>query len=107
MLERTISIGQLVYVRPCFGLAPPILVRVDGLEVTEESRSKYGEPVTSAVWSLVDLNRVLVTYGRSWCYSEQLDYYEEPLSGEPEPIKLNKGQQLADSYDATSPKERS
>ena len=67
-----LRIGDTITVRPCFGMAEPTQVIVTGLEITKETRSKYGTPVDSVSWAIVIANRVVINYGDRWCYSEQV-----------------------------------
>ena len=67
-----LRIGDTITVRPCFGMAEPTEVIVTGLEITKETRSKYGTPVDSVSWAIVIANRVLITSADHWYYSEQV-----------------------------------
>lgn len=65
-------VGDWVVVRGCFGADPPARVCVTGLELTAEPRCKYGEPVEEVSSADVRQNKVIFSYGNSWCYSEQV-----------------------------------
>jgi hypothetical protein len=73
-----LHVGDIVLYRPGFGSDTPRLAIVQGLTVTAEPRSKYGEDATAVTLDQIRENRVvfdLVSPGADghWAYSEQID----------------------------------
>lgn len=69
-----IRVGDMVQYRPCFGMDPPVLARVESLEPTSEPRSKFSiGPVEQISVGEVDANRCLFILGDKWAYSEQIN----------------------------------
>jgi hypothetical protein len=69
-----LTIGDTVLCRGNFGTAAPRAVIVNAIEITDWPREKYGEPVDSAPWELVNANRVVVTLDNGhWAYGAQLE----------------------------------
>lgn len=74
-----LKIGDKVMWRGSFGWDDPAPAIVVAMEVTEEPREKFGNPVDEIEWNVVEENRVLVTLDNGhWAYSEQLS----PFTGE-------------------------
>ena len=69
-----ISIGDRVRYRGGFGIDPQTEATVIGMDLTEEPREKYGQPVETVPVETVLANRVLFSLDDShWAYSEQID----------------------------------
>jgi len=72
-MAKVLKVGDTVTWRGCWGTALPIEVKVEGMEVTEQRRSKYGESVQAVSWDLVQQNYVLFDLDNgSWAYSDQI-----------------------------------
>ena len=68
-----LHVGDIVLYRPGFGSDTPRLAIVQGLTVTAEPRSKYGEDATAVTLDQIRENRVVFDLGNHWAYSEQID----------------------------------
>ena len=74
MIKNTIKVGDTIMYRGCFGSDAPKQVVVDGLTLTDETRSKYGLDVREVFIKDVKANRVLFSLNDGhWCYAEQVD----------------------------------
>ena len=77
MNPNTIKIGDTVTARLWNG--QPLPATVTALEITEQPRTKYGEPVKSVPFATVRQNRCVFTLQypncayENWAYSEQID----------------------------------
>ena len=69
-----LHVGDIVLYRPGFGSDTPRLAIVQGLTVTAEPRSKYGEDATAVTLDQIRKNRVVFDLADGhWAYSEQID----------------------------------
>ena len=72
MAEKVKS-GDTVLWRGGWGSDAPLEAVVDGLDITDEPREKYGTPVQEAYWSDVQDNRVLFSLSNGhWAYGSQI-----------------------------------
>ena len=72
--SEKIRVGDTVQYRPAWGTDPSKRVKVVSLEVTEESREKYGSKVSVVTYSEVADNRVCFDLDDGhWCYASQVD----------------------------------
>ena len=62
-MAEKVKIGDTVLWRGGWGSNAPLEAVVDGLDITDEPREKYGTPVQEAYWSDVQDNRVLFFLG--------------------------------------------
>lgn len=66
--------GDPVIWRGGWGNHPPKIAHIEGMEVTELPRKKYGDEVDEVDVSLIKENRVVFTLTNgSWCYSDQIE----------------------------------
>mgnify|MGYP001426017399 CR=1 FL=1 len=73
-MSETIKIGDSVVWRGGFGMDMPLSATVEGMELTDNPREKYGESVDEVDLYSVRENRVVFSLGNGhWCYSEQID----------------------------------
>ena len=66
-----IRVGDHVIWRGGFGRDTPAIAKIESMQVTEQPRSKYGEDVAEADWSMKNNLIVTLTNGH-WAYGEQL-----------------------------------
>lgn len=66
-----IRVGDHVIWRGSFGGDAPAIAKIESMQLTEHPRSKYGEDVAEADWSMKNHLVVTLTNGR-WAYGEQL-----------------------------------
>ena len=72
--KEKIRVGDTIQYRPAWGTDPSKRVKVVSLEVTKESREKYGSRVSVVTYSEVADNRVCFDLDDGhWCYSSQVD----------------------------------
>ena len=67
-----IKIGDTVIYRPCFGSGQKRSAEVQGMELSQEPREKYGDSVNSVSREDVENNLLKFNFGDSWCYSDQI-----------------------------------
>ena len=69
-----LRVGDEIMYRPTWGTGPLTRVRVTGMEITTEPRSKYGTTVEEVSWDLVQANCVIFDLSNGkWAYSEAID----------------------------------
>lgn len=66
-----IRVGDHVIWRGGFGRDAPAIAKIESMELTEHPRSKHGEDVAEADWSMKNNLIVTLTNGH-WAYGEQL-----------------------------------
>ena len=72
-MALVLKVGDTVSWRGTFGVDPAVVATVEGLDVTEFPRCKYGDAVQAVSWELVRKNQVLVHLDNErWAYSEQI-----------------------------------
>ena len=72
-MAEKVKIGDTVLWRGGWGSDAPLEAVVDGLDITDEPREKYGTPVQEAYWSDVQDNRVLFSLSNGhWAYGSQI-----------------------------------
>jgi hypothetical protein len=74
-MRTVLKVGDKIAYRGCFGSGPVEIVTVEGIEVTEHPREKYGESVTECSLDIVKQNRANLSLDNGcWCYSDQFMY---------------------------------
>jgi|TARA_Y100000310_G_C20526284_1_gene736210 hypothetical protein len=77
-MSGTVKIGDTVVWRGSWGRDAPVKAKVIAMDITEEVRSKYGEPVEEAPWFLVKENRVIFHLDNErWAYGSQITPAQE------------------------------
>ena len=72
-MAEKVKIGDTVLWRGGWGSDAPLAAVVDGLDITDEPREKYGTPVQEAYWADVQDNRVLFSLSNGhWAYGSQI-----------------------------------
>lgn len=72
-MNESITVGDTITYRPCFGMGAPTKVVVDAIEMTDYSRSRSGVAVPMVPIEVVHANKaVFFLSDGHWCYSEQI-----------------------------------
>jgi len=71
-----LKVGDKVTWRGTWGQErAPQVVTVEGMEITDGPREKYGRDVKEVDWDVVEDNRVIFTLSNGkWAYSEQISH---------------------------------
>ena len=76
-MSGTVKIGDTVVWRGSWGSDASVKAKVTAMDITEEVRSKYGEPVGEVPWFLVKENRVIFHLDNErWAYGSQITQEE-------------------------------
>lgn len=86
MSKNIIKVGTIVQYRGGFGADAPTIVKVIGIEKSQNKRNKCGKPVVSVPFAEKDYCVFDLDNGH-WCYGEQVDSIVES-ENEPETMEV-------------------